>query len=105
MYDWYRNNNRIPPTPKNPKIEPTQDAQDAVGPKIEPITPVRRLNPPRPIVDDFKLFFNSRLITKKFIVSEVAVRVERIISKNQSLRVKIEIWKEKVLPGTFLTGI
>ena len=101
----YFSRKNTPLTPKNPKIEPTHDVHDAVGPKIAPIIPEITLNPPRLMVDLVRAFFNSRLITKRFIVKESEVSNERITSKNQSFRVKIEVWKENVFPGIFLTGM
>lgn len=84
---------------------PTQEAQVAVGPKIEPRTPDKTPTPPLPIFEGLAIFFRSFLITKIFIDSVSAVRVESVIKRNQSFRVKIEIWNAKVLPGIFFTGI
>ncbi|OGM13011.1 hypothetical protein A2141_05115 [Candidatus Woesebacteria bacterium RBG_16_40_11] len=87
----YFSKSNTPPKPKNPKIDPTQEAQDAVGPKIEPNIPDKVLKLLRPTVAVLREFFNSFLITKIFIVKEREVRLESKTSKNQSFRVKMEI--------------
>ncbi len=104
MASLYLSRKNLPPTPKKPKIELTQDAHEA-EPKIEPITPDKTPNPPWPAVVTLCELLKLPLITKKFIIRETAVRKDSVIRNIQSLKVKIDIWKENVLPGMFFTGI